>query len=230
MTTVQIAPGHWLSPTAAASYARMRAAGMPAGITSAGRTHAEQVAIFTARYRVQWIGRGPYGDVRWWQGRRYVRHSAAGPVAVPGSPYSRHETGNALDLPNTGARAWIRANGASHGWFATVPGEPWHYEHQAHRDQHVPSPTEYDMDTIDLRNADRVPVTGRHVDNLQGLLLAAGYGPKGLVGANGRPDGVAGAGTKAAAGDWQRRTNTGDGRGNPDFIFGARSWQTLIEF
>lgn len=93
-----------------------------------------------------------------------------------------------------------------------------------------PTPKEYDMDVIDLRNADKTVVTGRHVDNLQGLLLAAGYGPEGLVGYNGRPDGLAGAATKRYAGDWQRRTNTGDGKGNPDFIFGDKSWKSLIEF
>lgn len=229
MTITFIAPGRWLATPAAESYARMRAAGLGPGITSAGRTNAEQVALFTDRYRVQIVGRGPYGDVRWWQGRRYVRHSSAGPVAVPGSASSRHEQGLSLDLP-LAERAWMRAHGAAHGWFAVVPGEPWHWEYQAHRDTHRTRSEEYAMDVIDLRNADSVPVTGRHVDNLQGLLLAAGYGPAGLVGANGRPDGRAGAATKRAAGDWQRRTNTGDGRGNPDFVFGARSWKTLIEF
>lgn len=91
-------------------------------------------------------------------------------------------------------------------------------------------PREYAMDRLDLRNAHVSPVKGRHVDNLQGLLLAAGYGPSGLVGANGRPDGIAGRATQGAVGDWQRRTNTGDGRGNADYIVGDGTWKSLIEF
>lgn len=93
----------------------------------------------------------------------------------------------------------------------------------------APSSEEYAMDTLDLSNAHRRLVTGRHVDNLQGLLLAAGYGPDGLVDRSGRPDGKAGGATRAALGAWQKRTNTGDGRGNPDYICGKNSWRTLIE-
>lgn len=89
---------------------------------------------------------------------------------------------------------------------------------------------EYAMDTLDLRTADRTPVLGRHVDNLQGLLLAAGEGPDGLVGANGRPDGIGGAKTQAALGRFQVRTNTGDGRGHADYVVGANTWRALIEY
>ena len=39
---------------------------------------------------------------------------------------------------------------------------------------------------------------------VQGLLLAAGYGPEGLVGSNGRPDGIAGSKTLAALQNFQR--------------------------
>ena len=99
----------------------------------------------------------------------------------------------------------------------------------------APTPTatptlEYAMDTLDLRTADRTPVRGRHVDNLQGLLLAAGEGPAGLVGANGRPDGIGGPGTQAALGRFQVRTNTGDGRGHADYVAGANTWRALIEY
>ena len=37
-------------------------------VTSGIRTHAEQTAIFLSKYRVQWTGSGPYGDVRGSQG------------------------------------------------------------------------------------------------------------------------------------------------------------------
>lgn len=84
------------------------------------------------------------------------------------------------------------------------------------------------MDRLDLRKAHVTPVRGRHVDNLQALLLAAGYGPKGLVGLNGRPDGIAGAVTREALGAFQRSTGTGS-NGAPDYVVGPRTWRALIE-
>lgn len=109
-------------------------------ISSGIRTYDEQVAIFTSRYSVQWLGNGPYGDVRWWRGRRYVRHSGAGTVAQPGT--SNHETGRSLDLRDTGADAgvsasfstarnlWLSANAHRWGFVHTGRnfGEPWHFE------------------------------------------------------------------------------------------------------
>lgn len=111
---VTVAPRAWLAPGAAASYARARADGCPAGITSAGRTRAEQEAL--------------YADLL--AGRRTAS------VAVPGT--SRHERGTALDLPAHGPREWMTAHGADHGWIKNlVPGEPWHFEYQASRDRHL---------------------------------------------------------------------------------------------
>lgn len=104
------------------------------------RTEAEQTAIFLSRYRPQLAGSGPYGDVRWWNGTRYVRHSGLGTVAQPGS--SNHEiqgTTAAVDVADSGgagigtmgsARSnWLRANAANYG---LIPegfkfGEAWHY-------------------------------------------------------------------------------------------------------
>lgn len=91
-----------------------------------------------------------------------------------------------------------------------------------------PAQEDYDMDTINLRNAGRTPVTGRHVGNLQGLLMAAGYGPRGLVGKSGRPDGIAGKSTRAALGEFQVKTGTG-AAGKADYIVGPRTWSMLIE-
>lgn len=100
--------------------------------------------------------------------------------------------------------------------------------------QPAPAPIDrrkYKMDFIDLTNAHNVPVKGRHIDNLQGLLLAAGYGPQGLVDPRtGRPDGVGGGATRNFVGDWQRRTNTGDGKGNADYRVGDGTWTSLIEY
>ena len=129
-----VAPDRQLDAAAAASYERARRDGLPAGITSALREHAEQRKLFLERYRPQETGSGPYGDVRRYQGKRYVRISSAGSVAIPGSEWSRHERGLSLDLPEP-ARAWMRAHGHRYGWIKDlVPGEPWHFEFQADRD------------------------------------------------------------------------------------------------
>lgn len=127
-----------LSKGALDSYNRMRKAGCPAGVTSATRSTAEQERIFLSRYRLQATGSGKFGDVKIYKGKRYVRHSAAGDVAVPGT--SRHESGRALDLPEP-ARAWVRKHGAAYGWIKDiVRGEPWHFEYQAGRDTKRPKP------------------------------------------------------------------------------------------
>ena len=129
-----VAPDYRLDSAAAASYQRARRDGLPAGITSALREHAEQRRLFLERYRPQATGSGPYGDVRWYRGKRYVRVSSAGSVAIPGSQWSRHEKGLSIDLPEP-ARAWMRAHGHRYGWIKDiVPGEPWHFEYQSARD------------------------------------------------------------------------------------------------
>lgn len=87
---------------------------------------------------------------------------------------------------------------------------------------------EYDMDRIDLRKAHENPVKARHVDQLQGLLLAAGYGPTGLVAGNGRPDGIGGKYTRAALGAFQVRTGTGTDN-KPDYVAGPKTWGALLE-
>lgn len=135
MATATIAPGRALRPDAAAAYDRARAAGMPAGgINSAWRDPATQVRLFLERYKVQLVGSGPFGDVRWYKGKRYVRHSNAGMVAVPGT--SKHEVGVALDLSTTSAaHAWMLKHGARHGWKRTIAAEPWHWEYDPARDQ-----------------------------------------------------------------------------------------------
>lgn len=81
------------------------AAGKPSIIVNYGdRDLAEEVRLFTSRYRQQATGGGPYGDVRLWNGSaygypggtRWVRHSSAGTVAVPAS--SNHGRKRSGDL------------------------------------------------------------------------------------------------------------------------------------
>lgn len=114
---------------------------LDSSVTQRGiRTSQEQVDLFLSRYRLQASGSGPFGDVRWWQGRRYVRHSGAGTVAAPGG--SNHEIQGstaAVDVADSGgagigtmgsARSnWLRANASRYG---LVPegfsfNEAWHY-------------------------------------------------------------------------------------------------------
>src|SRR5690606_29638544 len=94
------------------------------------------------KYRVQWVGSGPYKDVRWWKGKRYVRVKGGGTVAPPSK--SNHEIQRdkaAADLRDSGrdagvsrggnARAnWLRANAPRLGLIASGYGfgEPWHYD------------------------------------------------------------------------------------------------------
>lgn len=113
---VLVAPGHHLAPAPAASYARQRAEGCPAGITSAWRSSDEQAAL-RAKYLAD-----------------PVNNAFAQP---PGK--SRHEAGYALDL-QAAAAAWVRAH-PEHGWRFTDPNEWWHAEYFAALDQRLTSLT-----------------------------------------------------------------------------------------
>lgn len=45
--------------------------------------------------------------------------------------YSEHQSGRALDLNTrvSGVHAWLVARAHEFGFYATVPSEPWHWEH-----------------------------------------------------------------------------------------------------
>lgn len=88
---------------------------------------------------------------------------------------------------------------------------------------------EYDMRRLDLRNAHRRSVRGADVKKLQSLLMAHGYGPKGLVNSKGLPDGIAARMTRLFTARFQVKHNTGDGNGNADHIVGEATWSALIE-
>jgi D-alanyl-D-alanine carboxypeptidase len=47
-------------------------------------------------------------------------------VAAPGT--SAHETGNAVDLGDSDATAWLSEHGAAYGLCQIYRNEPWHYE------------------------------------------------------------------------------------------------------
>lgn len=89
------------------------------------------------------------------------------------------------------------------------------------------------MDTIDLSKVTKRSaswVKGAEVRRLQGLLLADGYGPKGLVGHDGRPDGVAGPATRSALGTAQRKHRTGKAGSpaTPDYVAGKATFAALL--
>jgi hypothetical protein len=119
---------------------RLEGMGFPAiGIASGVRSRATQEAIFRDRYQVQATGNGPYGDVRWWQGQRWVRVKAGGTVLPPDS--STHQdppaTGEDLTWPYnnryTAAHAALVSICEEYGirwtgrWFVGG-GEDWHFD------------------------------------------------------------------------------------------------------
>lgn len=155
MTTLtSIGSGHRLAADAAASYQRTRAAGCPAGITSAYRDPAEQAELR----------------------RRYLAGTFPNYAAPPEA--SDHCKGLALDLP-TGPRQWMRAHGAAYGWQFTDPKEPWHVAYRAATDSHRTAPTTTttpitmeDTDMLALARLKTSPdvyvgngITRRHVAN-----------------------------------------------------------------
>lgn len=126
------------------------------------------------------------------------------------------------ELENINGRAKAHANGAGSVPAPTPQPSPA-----------PPSGGDYDMDRINL--AGPLPVKGRHVDNLQGLLLAAAKTLKlptaGLTGRDGLPDGIAGPGTAAALEAFQKAAKyLGAYTGPVDRDCGPGTWRALIEF
>lgn len=118
------------------------------------RTLAEQERFFFERYEPQSVGGGPYGDVRWYKGVRYVRVRGAA-AAIPGT--SNHGWGLAVDVNDYGMvgqfdyprRVATFPILAKHGWTETegrsVIQEPWHLVYDPARDTHPPQEERDDM-------------------------------------------------------------------------------------
>lgn len=139
-------------------------------------------------------------------------------------------TGGHRDAPGAatacpGAKAYALIDDINAGKYAPTNDAPASPVADVDEDQE----DEYDMDRIDLRNANKERVRGRHMGELQGLLLAKGYGPTGLVSAStGRPDSIGGPATRAALGSLQAKTGSGTG-GKPDYVCGPKSWAALLK-
>jgi hypothetical protein len=120
--------------------------GAPLRPTSAAdgyRSYDVQVRTFLARYAPATTGMGPFYDVRYWQGRRYIRVSGAS-AAVPGT--SNHGWAIAVDFADVGATggtrwSWLMDAAPRFGFVNPLwardgrpengSQEPWHWEGRA---------------------------------------------------------------------------------------------------
>lgn len=96
-------------PQAAASWARMRAAGMPFDVSDTYRDYARQKA--------------------------YEKNPPNGAGLAAPAGTSVHGWGLAVDARG-GCLAWLTARGAGYGWLRTIKREAWHFEYRAENDQH----------------------------------------------------------------------------------------------
>lgn len=170
------------------------ATGSTLWISSGFRTAQDQIDVFLKRYRQQATGNGPYNDVRWWQGRRYVRISPDGTVAVPGT--SMHEKASAVDfggIPKNGNSAlarWLRANAANYGFSPTGYsfGEAWHYDYTgnpwagSNATPFEPPREENDMGTLDDTEANYQVFAKMLQRALRYDVRPSGLGPSGSFG------------------------------------------------
>lgn len=198
---------HLRKGNAANSFARLSQRSHAKGygfivVTDGYRSLAAQERIFLARYRKQSVGVGPFGDVRWWKGERYVRVSGTGTVAVPGT--SNHGLGLAVDLAEpymtTGPKhAWLVSRLAFYGWYweGQAFGEPWHYTFKG----------------FPARPTLEVGVKGDAVVAWQCILRYD-------LGVNVAMDGVFGSKTRAYTKTWQSKRGLDN-----DGIVGLRSWK-----
>lgn len=143
-TALKTAPGHRLRADAAAAFDAANSARRWV-LTDSERPLATQIRIFLERYLPARTGGGHYGDIRWWNGVRYVRRKGFAAAAVPGT--SKHGTGTAIDvtgLGHVGSPTWeaFRRDVEPHGWrhpdWAKTSNfyEPWHWEYNPALDAH----------------------------------------------------------------------------------------------
>lgn len=142
--------GHRARADAAASYERMalefNKVHGPMTMTDGYRDYESQERIFRERYRPQASGVGPFRDVRWWNGVRYVRVNNAA-AAVPGT--SNHGRGTAVDFSaginksfSSPQYRWMNANAGQYGWdnrAGMTIREPWHWEYNPDNDRYLNS-------------------------------------------------------------------------------------------
>ncbi|PWH05185.1 hypothetical protein DEO23_13980 [Brachybacterium endophyticum] len=128
-------------------------------IWSALRTHADQVALFTANYTPAGRGRTLSTD-RSYQGRIWKRKAGGVSVASPDLG-SNHEDGLAVDIHPAAIQAWIKTNGLRFGWSwdeGRRVGENWHFRYIASKDQYT---SEGRLNHYDVQKALGVTADGK---------------------------------------------------------------------
>lgn len=131
-------------PSAAASWNRMRAAGMPFDVSDTYRDLARQWTYYL----------NP--------------PNSAGLAAYPGT--SSHGEGLAVDARGK-CLGWLAEHGKAHGWVRTITKEPWHFVYHPGRDQYVgagggataPTPP-IERDWFDMATKDELAEVVRRVD------------------------------------------------------------------
>lgn len=110
--------------------------GVNFSIWSAGRSKAEQVALFKQNYAPAGRGRKLKSD-RSYAGRIWARKPGGVNVASPDLG-SNHEDGRAVDIHPAAIQNWFKANGRLYGWSwdeGRRVGESWHFRYVPSLDQ-----------------------------------------------------------------------------------------------
>lgn len=144
---LETAPGQQLAVGAAPAWDRLSrrvtaSYGWVPVLTDSVRPYSVQVRIFLERYTPQATGGGYYGDVRRWNGVRYVRMRGHAAAAVPGT--SNHGLGLAVDvsgLNGFGGTKYLQlaSVATSFGWTndaGRTINEAWHWQYDARLDRH----------------------------------------------------------------------------------------------
>ena len=166
--------------------------GVNFSIWSAGRSKAEQVALFKQNYAPAGRGRKLKSD-RAYAGRIWARKPGGVNVASPDLG-SNHEDGRAVDIHPAAIQEWFKRNGRLYGWSwdeGKRVGESWHF-------RYVPSLDQMKHEGL-LDHAAVQRVVGATVDGKIGTGTVAKI--KAWQKAHGlTADGKAGASTKRAMG------------------------------
>src|SRR5699024_7995012 len=166
--------------------------GVNFSIWSAGRSKAEQVALFKKNYAPAGRGRKLKSD-RSYAGKIWARKPGGVNVASPDLG-SNHEDGRAVDIHPAAIQNWFKRNGRLYGWSwdeGRRVGENWHF-------RYVPSLDQMKHEGL-LDHAAVQRVVGATVDGKIGTGTVAKI--KAWQKAHGlTADGKVGAGTKRAMG------------------------------
>ena len=128
--------GHFLEENASDSYMRMKADAIKQGVNIT-------LPYATSGYRP--CGKqGDYlqrkcstGFTQWcaWEKYKFANGNLASNPTNANGCSSNHGWGIAIDVTNSGAKKFIRANGEKYGWYwGEAPSEDWHFTYDYKRD------------------------------------------------------------------------------------------------